>query len=96
MKTFAVSQFKAHALAILDAVAQTGESVVVTKRGKPLARVVPYAEPAREMRPGRLEGTLLFERDLGAPGTGSRDDGGGASDASPRTRPSRPAKRGRK
>lgn len=35
-------QFKARCLALLDRVARTGEEeVVVTKRGKPVARVVP-------------------------------------------------------
>lgn len=64
MKTFSVSQFKAHALSILDAVAQTGEGVTVTKRGKPLARVTAYQEPDRTARPGRLAGTIAVEHDL--------------------------------
>lgn len=90
MKTFSVSQFKAHALGILDAVAQTGESVVVTKRGKPLTRVIPYAEPAREMRPGRLAGTLLFEKDLAEPpGGGGAGGGTGARPQPPRRKRSR-------
>jgi prevent-host-death family protein len=33
--------FKAECLAVLDRVAETGESVVVTKRGRPVAEVVP-------------------------------------------------------
>ena len=41
MKPIAVTQFKARCLSMLEAVARTGESFVVTKRGKPLARVVP-------------------------------------------------------
>lgn len=34
-------EFKAKCLAVLDRVARTGEQVVVTKRGTPVARVVP-------------------------------------------------------
>jgi len=34
-------QLKARCLALLDRVARTGEEVIVTKRGKPVARVVP-------------------------------------------------------
>ena len=38
--------FKARCLAILDEVAETGDEVVVTKRGKPVARLVPMGWPA--------------------------------------------------
>jgi len=43
MKTVAVSEFKARCLALLEDVARTGEPLLVTKRGKPLARVAPGA-----------------------------------------------------
>lgn len=39
------SEFKAKCLAVLDDVAATGRTVVVTKRGKPVARVLPAEEP---------------------------------------------------
>jgi prevent-host-death family protein len=39
-KVMSASQFKAKCLAVLDEVAATGRPVVVTKRGKPVARVV--------------------------------------------------------
>lgn len=42
------SQFKARCLALLDEVAATGETLVVTKRGKPVARVAPI-EAARPL-----------------------------------------------
>ena len=35
------SEFKAKCLALIDEVSQTGESVVITKRGKRLVRVIP-------------------------------------------------------
>lgn len=43
MKILAITEFKAHALQILGQVAETRESVMVTKRGKPLAEVVPFS-----------------------------------------------------
>jgi prevent-host-death family protein len=43
-RTINASAFKARCLAILDEVAETGEELVVTKRGKPVARVVPVEE----------------------------------------------------
>lgn len=39
MKSVAISTFKARCLALLEGVARTGEPLLVTKRGKPLARV---------------------------------------------------------
>ena len=39
--TIGAGEFKATCLALLDAVARTGRSVVVTKRGKAVARLVP-------------------------------------------------------
>jgi len=43
-RTIAASEFKAKCLAILDEVAENHETVIVTKRGKPVARVVPPEE----------------------------------------------------
>ena len=65
MKTLAITDFKAHALQILGQVAKTKESVVVTKRGKPLAEVVPFstAKPA----PGKLSDALVFEENIVSP-----------------------------
>ncbi len=56
-------QFKAKCLAILDQVALTGEEIVVTKRGKPVAKVVPI-EPAK---PTSLIGSVLREEDIVTP-----------------------------
>lgn len=40
-----VEDFKQQCLALLDQVARTRVPIVVTKRGKPLARVVPVGAP---------------------------------------------------
>ncbi len=37
--TIAVSEFKAKCLGLLEELAATGETLIVTKRGKPIARV---------------------------------------------------------
>jgi prevent-host-death family protein len=39
-------EFKATCLAVMDEVAATGREVIITKRGKPVAKLVPY-RPAR-------------------------------------------------
>jgi prevent-host-death family protein len=54
MQHIPASRFKAHCLALLDDVALTGEEIVVTKRGRPVARVVAIAEPQA------LEGSVTF------------------------------------
>lgn len=59
MKQMAAGEFKAHCLAVMDEVAATRESVVITKRGKPVAKVVPVEGPKRKKLMGRLTGVLL-------------------------------------
>jgi prevent-host-death family protein len=54
-------EFKTKCLSLLDEVAETGETLVVTKRGKPVARVLPF----EESRP--LGGSILREKDLVSP-----------------------------
>lgn len=44
-RTVSASRFKAQCLAMLDEVAATGEEIVVTKRGRPIARLVAVGEP---------------------------------------------------
>ncbi len=44
-RTISASQFKAQCLAMLDEVAATGEEIVVTKRGRAVARVLAATEP---------------------------------------------------
>lgn len=41
MKTFSVSQFKALCLGLLEKVSKTGQPILITKKGKPLAQVIP-------------------------------------------------------
>ena len=55
--------FKAKCLALLDRVAQGHETLIVTKHGQPVARVVPVAE----VKPGSMLGSVLREDDLVAP-----------------------------
>jgi prevent-host-death family protein len=54
MRTIPAAQFKARCLKLLDEVAETGETIVVTKRGKPVARIEPAAEPPS------LKGSVVY------------------------------------
>jgi prevent-host-death family protein len=53
-RTVPASQFKAKCLAMLDEVALTGEEIVVTKRGRAVARVSAATEPES------LRGSVTF------------------------------------
>jgi prevent-host-death family protein len=67
MKTMGISQFKTHALKTIDQVAATQEIVVITKRGKPMAQIIPYQNSASKHKPGKLADTLVFENDIVSP-----------------------------
>ena len=55
--------FKATCLELMDRVRETGREYVVTKHGRPVARLVPYREPERTSLFGSMKGTLLkYER----------------------------------
>jgi prevent-host-death family protein len=58
-------EFKAGCLKLLDDVALSRRSLVITKHGKPVARVVPM--PADVPLFGALAGTVLRDNDLLAP-----------------------------
>ncbi len=55
-RTMRAADFKAKCLDVLDQVAERREPVVVTKRGKPVAQVVPIVK-----RPKRLWGAMKGE-----------------------------------
>lgn len=44
-RTIPASRFKAQCLALLDEVAESGVAIVVTKHGKPVARLEPIEPP---------------------------------------------------
>lgn len=60
-------EFKARCLALLDEVSTTGRELVVTKRGRAVAKVVPVERP----RP--LLGSVRRERDIVSPVAGKWD-----------------------
>lgn len=50
IKTVPVEKFKATCLDLLDQVQLTGEEIVVTKYGKPVARITPVGNTLEEVR----------------------------------------------
>ena len=55
MKTMLVSEFKAKCIAVLKEVERSGEPVVVTMRGRPMARVERFPTEAPVKRLGALK-----------------------------------------
>ena len=57
------AEFKAKCLQLMDRVRETGVEYVVTKHGRPVAKLVPYVAPKRWKGFGALKGTVLkYER----------------------------------
>lgn len=67
MRTMAISKFKTYALRIIEEIAQNNESIVITKHGKPLAKVIPYRGEEKDVKMGQLSDTILFEKDIITP-----------------------------
>ena len=65
-----ISDFKARSLKLLDKIHHSGESITVTKRGIPIARVVPICDYKNEID---LKGTLI-EQDEDIFSTGEKWD----------------------
>lgn len=63
VRSVPAGEFKAKCLALLDEVAMTGQEVVVTKRGRAVARV----SPARPTKVKSLQGSVLRENDIVSP-----------------------------
>ena len=58
-KRIGAAQFKANCLRILDEIERSGESVTVTKRGRPIAEVKPVEKAERGSIIGAMKGTVL-------------------------------------
>jgi len=67
MKTMAISEFKTHALKVLNEVAKSQETILITKRGKPLAQVVPHRKSEMKPTSGKLADAFVFEKDIITP-----------------------------
>jgi prevent-host-death family protein len=63
MKEVAAATFKAQCLALMEDVRSTKRPIVITKRGKPVAKLVPFDEPKDDFI-GRLKGVFEGVGDL--------------------------------
>ena len=63
----AAGQFKAQCLQLMDRVKQTHEEIVITKHGRPVAKLVPVEEAHSASFIGYLKGSVVVSGDIIAP-----------------------------
>ncbi len=64
MKTMVVSDFKAKCTAILREAQRSGEPLLVTRRGRPIARIEPIPEEVSKRRLGLYRGRMRIRGDI--------------------------------
>ena len=67
MRTMAAGKFKATCLAVMDEVQAKREPVVITKNGKPVAKLVPILTEERDPIFGFYKGKLEIHGDVVSP-----------------------------
>ncbi len=65
-KAIKASEFKAKCLALIDEIAKSGDRLVITKNGKPIADVVPHQTPKPNPL-GLLKGRMIIKGDIISP-----------------------------
>ena len=66
MKIIAAGTFKVHCLAIMDEVQSRREAIIITKRGKPVAKLSPVSDEKDEIY-GFLKGKVSVLGDVVSP-----------------------------
>ncbi len=66
MKTMPAGKFKAHCLKVMDEVRARREPVIITKKGVPMAKLVPASERQRDVF-GCMAGTAEIRGDIETP-----------------------------
>jgi prevent-host-death family protein len=66
MKTMRAGEFKTRCLNLMDQVQKTREPLVITKRGKPVAKLVPADKPGNDIF-GCLKGEIKIVGDIESP-----------------------------
>ena len=64
MKTVILSTFKAQCIALIREAQRTAEPIIVTRRGRPLARIEPVREPVPRRRLGKQRGRMRIKGDI--------------------------------
>ena len=73
MKRLNATEFKSGCLALLDQVARSGEPITITKRGKPVAQLVPVRPSNVRYPQDSLRGTVQVLGDIVSPAVPAAD-----------------------
>jgi prevent-host-death family protein len=66
MRKIGAAEFKAHCLTLMEDVRSTREPLIITKRGKPVAKLVPV-DNKKDNWIGRLNGKIRIVGDIESP-----------------------------
>ena len=61
------SEFKARCLQLMNQVADTREPLIISKRGKPIVKLVPIEMETPTSQYGCMQGTVIFLGDIMSP-----------------------------
>ena len=64
--SISAAEFKAKCLDLMDTVAETGASIVITKRGRPVATLAPVRSSRNSLR-GIMKGRIRIRGDITSP-----------------------------
>jgi prevent-host-death family protein len=67
VETIQASAFKAKCLALMDEVARTGRTIVITKNGRPVAELRPHRPPRVKSLIGLYKGRIEITGDIVSP-----------------------------
>jgi prevent-host-death family protein len=79
MEQIAISKFKATCLAVLERVRKTGEPILVTRFGQPVAEILPPRDLSSRRRFGARLGSMVILGDIVGP-TGDESEWEAAQD----------------
>lgn len=60
----AASNFKAKCLKLMDYVNESHEEIVITKHGKPVAKLIPYSQTPQKALFGFMKGSVQINGDI--------------------------------
>ena len=72
-KTVTATRFKAECLKLIDEVNSDGRPIVVTRHGKPVARLSPVAKEQRTSIIGSMRGSIIGYSDIISPASDPDD-----------------------
>lgn len=64
--TIAAGEFKTKCLGIMESIHETGLPVVITKRGVPMVKIIPYVEKEKPKKSlfAAMQGTITINADI--------------------------------